>query len=384
MQAGQPSADPLGQQSGDGRLLAGGDQSRRGRRQHDADAARRRAHARSSTRPRSALALCDTRLMDELVACAKDEPLPQKVIGFDGTANHDAELDRIALDKSVRYEAVRTGRDDVALLGFTSGTTGAAEGDDALPSRSAHHRRRLRQGGARGHARRRVRRLAAACFHLRPRWSGGLPTAVRRRRNAARERVAAEHGRDHRDVQGDGVLHRADRLSRDARGDRRTAPICLRCAWRFPPARRCPLPCTKPGWRKTGKPMLDGIGATEMLHIFISNRLDDSKPACTGTPVHGYEARIVDDDMNDVPREHRRPARGSRSHRLPLPRRRPSAHVRSGRLEPDRRFVRPGRRRLLPFRRPLRRHDHLVRLQHRRARGGGRAAVAPRTSSSAR
>jgi 2-aminobenzoate-CoA ligase len=46
------------------------------------------------------------------------------VVGFDGTANHDAELDRVALKKSVRFEAVKTGRDDVALLGFTSGTTG--------------------------------------------------------------------------------------------------------------------------------------------------------------------------------------------------------------------------------------------------------------------
>src|SRR3984885_12828579 len=69
-----------------------------------------------------ALALCDTRLMDELVACAKDSRFLKKVIGFDGTANHDAELDRLALSKSVRFEAVKTRRDDVALLGFTSGT----------------------------------------------------------------------------------------------------------------------------------------------------------------------------------------------------------------------------------------------------------------------
>ena len=71
-----------------------------------------------------ALALCDTRLMDELVLCAKDSAYLKKVVGFDGTANHDAELDRVALGKSVRCDAVHTGRDDVALLGFTSGTTG--------------------------------------------------------------------------------------------------------------------------------------------------------------------------------------------------------------------------------------------------------------------
>ena len=71
-----------------------------------------------------ALALCDTRITEELVACAKDSKFLKLVVGFDGTANHDAELDRIALDKPVRFKAVETGRDDVALLGFTSGTTG--------------------------------------------------------------------------------------------------------------------------------------------------------------------------------------------------------------------------------------------------------------------
>src|SRR5262249_23312440 len=71
-----------------------------------------------------ALALTDTRIADELIACAKHSPFLRQVVGFDGTSNHDAELDRIALDKPVRFDAVPTGRDDVALLGFTSGTTG--------------------------------------------------------------------------------------------------------------------------------------------------------------------------------------------------------------------------------------------------------------------
>ena len=53
---------------------------------------------------------------------------------------------------------------------------------------------------------------------------------------------------------------------------------------------------------RTGKPMLDGIGATEMLHIFITNRFDDHRPACTGRPVSGYEARIVDEVGNEMPR----------------------------------------------------------------------------------
>jgi len=51
---------------------------------------------------------------------------------------------------------------------------------------------------------------------------------------------------------------------------------------------------------KTGKPLLDGIGATELLHIFISNRFEDHRPACTGRVVKGYEARILDESGADV------------------------------------------------------------------------------------
>ena len=62
-----------------------------------------------------------------------------------------------------------------------------------------------------------------------------------------------------------------------------------------------PAPVFEDWTRKTGKPILDGIGSTELLHIFITNRLGDAKAGATGKPVAGYEAKIVDDDMKDVP-----------------------------------------------------------------------------------
>jgi 2-aminobenzoate-CoA ligase len=62
-----------------------------------------------------------------------------------------------------------------------------------------------------------------------------------------------------------------------------------------------PAPVYEEWVQKTGKPIVDGIGSTEMLHIFISNRLGDSQPACTGKPLTGYEAIVVDDDMREVP-----------------------------------------------------------------------------------
>ena len=49
-----------------------------------------------------------------------------------------------------------------------------------------------------------------------------------------------------------------------------------------------------------GVDILDGIGSTEMLHIFISNRAGDVKYGTTGKPVPGYDVRLVDDDGNMV------------------------------------------------------------------------------------
>lgn len=56
-------------------------------------------------------------------------------------------------------------------------------------------------------------------------------------------------------------------------------------------------------WRDaTGLSIIDGIGATEMLHIFISASDDEIRPGSTGKVVPGYEAIVVDEDMNEVPR----------------------------------------------------------------------------------
>lgn len=55
-------------------------------------------------------------------------------------------------------------------------------------------------------------------------------------------------------------------------------------------------------WREVvGVDILDGIGSTEMLHIFVSNRPGDIRDGSSGKPVPGYEARIVDDHGRDVP-----------------------------------------------------------------------------------
>lgn len=57
------------------------------------------------------------------------------------------------------------------------------------------------------------------------------------------------------------------------------------------------------GWKDMwGVEILDGIGSTEILHIYISNRIGQSKPDCTGILVPGYEAKVVDPDGVELPR----------------------------------------------------------------------------------
>ncbi|CAN7569301.1 AMP-binding protein [Neorhizobium sp. LjRoot104] len=247
------------------------------------------------------IALCDTRLMDELVACAKESRFLKQVIGFDGTANHDAELDRAALNKPVRFESVKTGRDDVALLGFTSGSTG-------VPKATMHfHRDILIIADA--YAKEVLSVTPDDVFVGSPPLAftfglGGLAVFPLRFGAAATLLEQATPPKMIEIIETykatisftAPTAYRAMLAAMDAGADLSSLRIAVSAG------ETLPGPVFDEWVRKTGKPILDGIGATEMLHIFISNRLGDSKPASTGKPLTGYEAIVVDDDMNEVPR----------------------------------------------------------------------------------
>jgi 2-aminobenzoate-CoA ligase len=59
---------------------------------------------------------------------------------------------------------------------------------------------------------------------------------------------------------------------------------------------------TRQAWKAaTGIEMTDGLGGTEMMHIFVSSAGADVRPGAVGRVVPGYEARIVDENMQPVP-----------------------------------------------------------------------------------
>jgi 2-aminobenzoate-CoA ligase len=247
------------------------------------------------------LALCDTRLMDELVNCAKTSKHLKQVIGFDGTANHDAELDRIALSKPVTFNAVKTGRDDVALLGFTSGTTGE-------PKATMHFHRDLLII-ADGYAKEILSVTPDDIFVGSPPLAftfglGGLAIFPLRFGATATllENASPANMIEIIETYKATVSFTAPTAYRAMLGAMHKGADLSSLRVAVSAGETLPAPVFEEWMAKTGKPILDGIGSTEMLHIFISNRLGDAAPGSTGKPVIGYEAKIVGDDMKEKPR----------------------------------------------------------------------------------
>ena len=244
-------------------------------------------------------ALCDSRLLSELESCMGSNKFLKYLIPFDGSANHASVLDEAALEKSVKFDAIKTGRDDVALLGFTSGTTGD-------PKATMHFHRDLLII-ADGYAKEVLKVSDTDIFVGSPPLAftfglGGL--AIFPLRFGATATLLEDAS----------PPNMIDIIHKYKATVCFTAPTAynimlkamnegvdlssLRAA--VSAGETLPSPIYKDWLKKTGKPMLDGIGATELLHIFISNRFDDHKESCTGKPILGYQAKIVDDDFKEI------------------------------------------------------------------------------------
>ena len=245
-------------------------------------------------------ALCDTRLMDELTECAKHSQWLKTVVGFDGTANHDAELDRLALSKPVRFDSVDTASDDVALIGFTSGSTGEPKG--------TMHFHRDWMIIADGYAREVLQVTPDDVFIGSPPLAftfglGGLAVfplrfgATAILLESATPPNLVEMIESYRAT----VCFTAPTAYRVMLSAMEEGADLSSLRAAVSAGETLPAPVYQDWMDKTGKPMLDGIGATELLHIFISNRFDDHAPASTGKPVTGYEAKVIGPDGETLP-----------------------------------------------------------------------------------
>jgi 2-aminobenzoate-CoA ligase len=195
---------------------------------------------------------------------------------------------------------VKTGRDDVALLGFTSGTTGE-------PKATMHFHRDL-MIVADGYAREVLNVTEDDVFVGSPPLAftfglGGLAifplrfgaTATLLENAAPPEMVEIIETYKATICFTSPTAYRAMMAAMDKGADLSSLRIAVSAG------ETLPAPVFENWTRKTGKTILDGIGSTELLHIFITNRVGDAVAGSTGQPVSGYEAKIVDDNMNELP-----------------------------------------------------------------------------------
>lgn len=248
------------------------------------------------------LALCDARLAEELGAAvervrAGTSGIEPRVVLFN-SQEPDA-LDARQAAKPARFAAVDTAADDVMMLAFTSGTTGQPKGTmhfhrDVLAICDTFSRYVLRPE-------------PADVFTGTPPLAftyglGGLMLFPLRvgASTALLEKPSPQDLLDLVNRERVSVLFTSPTMYRSL--------VDLVAANPVPTLKKCvsagePLPlATFQAWeRATGLKIIDGIGATEMLHIFISAAGGDIRPGSTGKVVPGYEATVVDDDGSPVP-----------------------------------------------------------------------------------
>jgi 2-aminobenzoate-CoA ligase len=241
------------------------------------------------------LALTDARLSGELESALAVSPL-ERIVPF-GSAEDT--LETLARSKPATFEAADTAADDVALIAFTSGTTGSPKGTmhfhrDVLAICDCFPESILRAGpddvfsGSPPLA----FTFGLGGLLLFPLRIGATALLLEDAKPPQLLEGIAKHGVT--------VCFTAPTAYRAMAGmadgtDLSSLRKCVSAGETLPRA-------TFELWQNlTGVPIIDGIGTTEMLHIFISAREEEIRPGSTGRVIPGYFAKVVDEDGSEMP-----------------------------------------------------------------------------------
>jgi len=245
-----------------------------------------------------ALALCDHRLADEMEK-ARAGASDLKCVVYWGSGTPDALEALMAKPGYDTFTACDTASDDVCLIGFTSGTTGEPKGTmhfhrDMLATCDSYGRHVLRANAS-------DRFIGSpplaftfglgglVLFPLRVGAATILPDKT------APDDLLAAIGKFRATISFTAPTAYRAMLAKLSDHDISSLRKCVSAGEALPKA-------TFDAWQAaTGIRILDGIGATEMLHIFIGSPEHEIRPGATGRPVPGYEARVIDTDGNEVP-----------------------------------------------------------------------------------
>lgn len=245
---------------------------------------------------RIAVALCDAKLADEMEKARPSCPGLEHVVYW-GDGGPDS-LERMAEAASPVFAAVDTAADDVCLIAFTSGTTGEPKGcmhfhSDMLAVCDGFGAQILEtQPGDRF--------IGSAPFGftfglgvvLFPMRVGGSFVVIER---AGPDDLPAAIARFRPTICFTAPTAYRAMIPKLPEHDVSSLRACVSAGEALPRG-------TWEAWHEaTGISLVDGIGGTEVLHIYISAKPDDTRPGSTGRVIPGYEARIVDDAFDEVP-----------------------------------------------------------------------------------
>ncbi|HXP30705.1 MAG TPA: AMP-binding protein [Stellaceae bacterium] len=242
-------------------------------------------------------ALCDAALSGELEAAREKSRELKRVVYFHSVASDG--LEALTAHQNPRFDNVIPARDDVALIAFTSGTTGQAKGtmhfhSDVLAICDCFPRSILKPepddifSGSPPLA----FTFGLGGILLFPMRFGASTLLIER--CAPPELLQAIQ--DHR-LSTIFTAPTAYRAMADLAKnfDISSLSKCVSAGEHLPAA-------TFEAWRQaTGIKIIDGLGSTELLHIFVSSSGEEARPGATGKPIRGYQAMIVDDDMRPLP-----------------------------------------------------------------------------------
>jgi 2-aminobenzoate-CoA ligase len=244
------------------------------------------------------LALCDHRLAEEMEKARSLAPELERVVYW-GSGASDALETLMATRGYETFVPCDTASDDVCLIAFTSGTTGEPKGTmhfhrDMLATCDSYGRYVLRAEASDrfigspplaftfglGGLVLFPLRVGAASILIEKASPDDLLAAIEK----FRATIAFTAPTAYRAI-----------LARLREHDMSSLRKCVSAGEALPKA-------TFDAWlAATGIKILDGIGATEMLHIFIGSPEEEIRPGATGKPVPGYGARVVDADRKELP-----------------------------------------------------------------------------------
>ncbi len=224
---------------------------------------------------RISAAICDRRLDAELQAAQQRCPVLQQIVYFNDPSPQGLEARMSAWNEP--FSAVDTAADDTILIAFTSGSTGQ-------PKATMHFHRDI---------------LAACdCFpksilHMAPD-DICIGTTVLLEKLTPESLLSAI--RDyHATIVWSTPLFYRQMAQLAARFDLSTLQQSVSAGEHLPVS-------TRTMWREaTGIEIVDGIGSTEMLHIFIASAGAEVRPGATGKAIPGYEACILDENGQQLP-----------------------------------------------------------------------------------